>query len=270
MNDAQAAIERFVALLAAARPPTGGTDLDAIEAEVAPILPVLVELPAADRAEADFASFEFRESFTLLTLLGRRLALLDLTPTAALQVADIALAAAGEGEPPDERFAVRARIAIVEGFVRGREERVAEIAERRAARPVRPLQVDDAIYALIITGVHDAEPLGEHVEALGRAMLDAGASVAIVDLSQLDEPNRDRARAIFAAEEITRMLGAACVFSGVGPRWRNAAEDAHIDLDELRLVRTFAEALDAARALSRPTRAGTVTSWRGFLDRLRR
>jgi hypothetical protein len=101
-------------------------------------------------------------------------------------------------------------------------------------------------------------------------MLDADASVAIVDVSQLDEPNRERARAMFAAEEIARMLGATCIFSGVDARWRRAAEDAHVNLDQIRIVPTLAEAIDAAHALSRPTPEETVEGWRRFLSRLRR
>ena len=240
MTDATAPIERFVALLGAARPPTGGARLDSVEAEVTAILPMLADLPLEERGSDDFTSVRFRECFTLLTLLGRRLALLDLTPTAALQVAEIALAAAaGEGELPPARFGDRARVAMVEGFVRGREEQVTQVAEHRAARAVRPLRVDASTFALIALG-------------------------------QLGEPTRERARAIFAADSITRMLGATCLFSGVDFRWRQAAEEAQLHLDRARIVRNFADALDAARSISRPKKVRTAKGWLGLLDRWRR
>ena len=113
------------------------------------------------------------------------------------------------------RFAQHAIAAVVEGFVMGREERVAQDNEVRAAGPLKPLRVDDAAFALIISGVHEASVLSECVDALGRAILDADVESAIVDLSQLGEPNRDRAAAIFSADEIARMLGGVCFFTGV-------------------------------------------------------
>jgi hypothetical protein len=123
---------------------------------------------------------------------------------------------------------------------------------------------------LIISGVHEPEALSEHVDALGRAMLDADAAAAVVDLSQLGEPNRDRARAIFGADEVARMLGATCIFSGVDPRWRAAAADARIHLDELEIASTLAKALERARMLADQAEADANPKWRALLDRLRR
>jgi hypothetical protein len=235
------------------------------------VLPLLTEIPVEERARGNFESFQFRECFTVLTLLGRRLALLDLTPTAAVQVVDLALLAIDRThEPMTSDFGRRARTAAVEGFVRGREERVTANAEARASRPVRPLRIDRNTFALIISGVHEPSTLSEHVDALGRAMLDADAAIAIVDLSQLGEPDRDRARAIFSAEEVARMLGAACIFSGVDPRWQAAASDARIHLEELQVVSTLARALEKARLLSNQIEAEANPKWRALLDRLRR
>jgi hypothetical protein len=269
--DAPSVPERFRFLLDAARPPTGGVALSAIEAEVTPLLPLLTELPIEERSRGDFESFQFRECFTVLTLLGRRLALLDLTPSTAVQVVDLALSSIESAEQPStDAFQRRARTAVVEGFVRGREERVSEDAQLRASRPVRPLRMDSNTFALIMSGVHEPSALSEHVDALGRAMLDADASIAIVELSQLGEPNRDRARAIFAADEVARMLGAVCIFSGVDPRWRSAAADARIHVDELQVVPTLAKALERARTLETQADAAANPKWRALLDRLRR
>jgi hypothetical protein len=271
VTDAQSANERFRALLDEARPPSGGVALADVAAEVGPVIPLLDELPVQERAAGDFESFQFRECFTVLTLLGRRLALLDLTPTAAVQIVELALSAVDPGgELSTGGFNQRARTAAVEGFVMGREEHVARIAEARASQPVRPLRVRDDTFALVMSGVHEPSALTEAVDALGRAMLDADASIGIIDLTQLGEPNRERARAIFAAEEVTRMLGAACIFSGVDPRWQAAAADARIHLDELSVVSTFAKALATAEALAQGARAGASPKWRALLDRLRR
>ena len=134
MNDGETTSARFEALLGGARPPTGGVDLKEIAFEVAPVFPLLSELPAEERAGGDYESFEFRECFAVLTLLGRRLALLDLTPTAAVQIVLLALRAVeGSDAPPSGGFTRAVVAAAVEGFVLGREERVAQTAETRAA-----------------------------------------------------------------------------------------------------------------------------------------
>ena len=271
MTDGRPANDRFEALLAETRPPTGGVALEDIAAEVGPVLPLLRELPAHERAGGDFESFECRECFTVLTLLGRRLALLDLTAASVLQVADLALRSIDPpGASPAEGFHQRATMATVEGFVLGREERVARDAEARALATIRPLRIGTSTFAVLIAGVRDPRALSEVVESLGRSMLDATASWAIVDLTHRGEPSRERARAIFSAEEVTRMLGARCIFSGVDPRWRRAAAEGRIHLDELYVVPTFAAALTTAQTLAAESRASGNPKWRALLDRLRR
>jgi hypothetical protein len=271
VTDADAAISRFRARLDAARPPTGGVPANVIETEVLPVLPLLSELAVEERVDGDFESFRFREALTVLTLFGRRLALLDLTPTSAAAVVDAALTATkGEGDPPTPAFDRYARVAAFEGFVRGREERVQTDADQRAGRFVRPLRVDADTVALIVSGVHDAEALSEFVDALGRAVLDADASVAIVDLSQLGEPDRDRARALFAADEVVRMLGGRCVFSGVRNDWEVAAAEGNVDLSLLHVTARLSDALEAARSGAPADDEHRRASWRSLLGRLRR
>lgn len=270
VTDEASVIQRFEALLEEARPPTGGIRLADIAAEATAVLPLLTELPPQARAKGDYESFEFRECFTVLSLLGRRLALLDLTPTAATRVVQLALHAVTEDdELPVDAFAQHALAAAFEGFVMGREERVAQTASVRAAKPLKPIRIDDAVFALIITGAHEPEVLTDCVDRLGRAMLDAGAQVAIVDLTQIAEPNAERAIAIFAADEVTRMLGGVCLFTGLDSQWNDAAAQARIPLDALHIVPSFGEALEAARLASGRTARFDSRKWRALLDRLR-
>jgi len=242
-----------------------------LTAEVASVLPLLAELSASDRASGDYESFQFRECFAVLSLLGRRLALLDLTPTAAIQIVRIALrSVAGSDETPPGGFDERAVAAALEGFVLGREERVAQNAEARAAKPVTPLRIDDAAFALIISGVHEPAALSECVDALGRAMLNAGVDVAIVDLTQIGEPNRERAAALFAADEVAKMLGGVCFFTGLDARWRAAAADARIPLDAIQIASNLAAAIAAVRETAGRTAPGIGAKWRALLRGLRR
>lgn len=251
--------------------PTGGLALDSIEAEATPALIALVQSLAEHQDAWDVESFHFRECLSLSALLGRRLALLDLTPTAALRIVELLLTSVGEeGGSRTSRFGEHLRAAVVEGFVRGREERIAEQSAVRAAAPVRPLRLDASIFLLAVTGEHAPESLSNMVDALGRDMLDGDASVALVDLTQLAEPDRDRARAVFGADEMARMLGASCVFSGVDPRWKAAAVDARIPLDGLHWTTTLDKGLALARAIADGAEAGANPRWRVLLERLRR
>lgn len=261
--------ERLRAALRASRPPTGGVSLDEVANELVPLLPLLTELHPEKRQSGDFESFEFRECFTVLTLVGRRLALLDLTPTSAITVLERALRAVDMSPNPTQRaFEARALTAAIEGFVLGREERVAERSSERAAKSLKPVRVDDSLFALLISGVHEPAVLSDCVDALGRAMLDADVERAIVDLSQLGEPNRDRAVAIFSADEVARMLGGRCYFTGVDARWRAAAADARIPLDALDLVPSLGEALRAADKHSDRRPPGQDSGWWARLRRL--
>lgn len=268
MKHEESVTERFGALVARAKPATGGIALREIVSEVEPVLALLSEFPAG---ALDLDSFGGRECLTMLTLLGRRLALRDLTPTSAIEIARLALIAVHEQEQHRPRgSSERAIAAVVEGFVLGREERVTQRTETLAAKPLAPLRVDDATFALIITGVHDPTVLSECVDSLGRAMLNADAHIAIVDLTQLGEPNRERAKAIFAADEVSKMLGGACFFAGLDARWKAAASEAHIRLETMDVFPNLAAALAAARE-SHPQESGRGTrKWRAWLDRLRR
>lgn len=270
-SDSSDPSQRFRAALEAARPPTGGVSLEDLEAELVPLLPLLTELPVEKRAGGDFESFGFRECFTVLALVGRRLALLDLTPTSAIQVMRLALHSLDQaGESQAEEFAERAVAAAMEGFVLGREERVAQVAEARAAAPIEPLRIDPSIFALIMSGVHDPTILSDRVDALGRAMLDSDVELAIVDLTQVGEPNRERAIALFAADEIARMLGGRCLFAGVDARWRAAAADARIPLEAMHVAPNLAGALAEARILDDRGSKTPNQRWRRLLGRLRR
>lgn len=270
-SDTDGTLERFRASLEAAKPPTGGVPLEDLVAELMPLLPLLTELPIEKRAGGDFESFDFRECFTVLTLVGRRLALLDLTPTSAVRVTRLALRSLDSpGEARMEEFAQRAIEAAVEGFVLGREERVAQLAKDRAASSLKPLRIDESAFALIVSGVHEPSFLSDCVDALGRAMLDADVELAIVDLSQLGEPNGERAIALFGADEIAKMLGGQCLFTGVDARWRAAAADARIPLEAVQIAPNLAEALAAARNLAESGSRARKSKWRTLLGRLLR
>ena len=101
-------------------------------------------------------------------------------------------------------------------------------------------------------------------------MLNANVRIAIVDLTQLGEPNGERAAAVFAADEVTRMLGGLCFFTGVDARWAAAAADARIPLEVMHTESNLAEALAAARQMTESATGGGGPKWRALFDRFRR
>lgn len=269
MSEGAAAIERFRALLEEARPATGGIPLSAVGSHTTAVLALLDALPVSSAGRDDLASFAFREFLTALASWGRRLALLDLTPTSALQIVKLVLqATARDDRYPSDAFERQASAAAIEGFVMGREERVLELAQKRAARPLRPVPLQRGVLGLLLTGVHEPPVLSECIEALGRSMLDTGAEIAIVDFSQLGEPSPERAAAMFAADDVTRMLGSICFFTGLDWHWREVAERSRIPLETLRILPTVADALRAAHD---PTSGAgpRIHPWRSLWRRIR-
>jgi hypothetical protein len=270
VSERAAAIECFEALLEEAQPATGGIPISEVVSQTVAVLALLDALPVASPDRAERASFAFRECLTAITSWGRRLALLDLTPTSVLQIVDLSLEATGlAGSPAAGHFERRAAAAAIEGFLMGREERVLQLAEKRAAEPVRPVPLKEGVLGLFVSGVHDSSVLIGCVEALGRSMLDTGAQTAIVDFSQLGEPSRNRAAAMFSADEVARMLGGICFFTGLDWRWKEIAERSRIPVQTLRIVPSVADALKAARDQPQRKSSRTHGRWQSLWRRLR-
>ena len=172
------------------------------------------------------------------TLLGYRLATAGLSATSALRVLNATSELAG---------ASHARLTFteltIEGYVRGREQHAVEQLQDEAAKAITPVRLADRAYALLISGVHDADVLADAVDALGRVMLDENSAWAVVDFSQIAQPSQQRAKSLFGAQQVASMLGAQCIFVGVDSAWTDAALEANIDLDPLRCEPTLADAV---------------------------
>ncbi len=249
--------EELQGALAQSRLTLGQRTLDEIVPEVMPVLEALASLPP--RLEtSDLDSFGYREGFALITLLGRRLALLDLTPTATLAICATAVRLV----PHSEEFANAAAAACIEGFVRGREERIEQLHRATAQASVAPVRVSPEAFLLMPSGLEDPEIISQKVDELARKLFKHEAKFALVDFSQMGEPSADRAAALFGADEMTKMLGASCIFTGLDAGWEAAAKEAGIDVTILRTAPDLAEGL--ALAKSAPRR-GARRSWWGAL-----
>lgn len=261
MSARPVSFEELQGALARSRLTLGPRTLEEIVPEVMPVLEALAALPPRSEA-TDLGSFEFREGFALITLLGRRLALLDLTPTATLGICATAIRLV----PNSEAFANAAAAACMEGFVRGREERIEQLHRAKAQASVTPVRVSAKAFLLIPSGIEDPETISQKVDELARKLFKHEAKFALVDFSQMGEPSVERAAALFGADEMAKMLGASCIFTGIDAGWEAAAKEAGIDIAMLTTAASLAEGLALASAATPPD---TRDSWlRSLLRRL--
>lgn len=217
----------------------------AIRMEARPAVESLDMALSLDTAD-DIRSLGHHESLAMFSLLGRRLARIGASVVLAHRLAPTLLDAF-----PEERAVVPSvreglELACLEGFVLGREEKVADEAAARAAEAMPSARIAEGVHLLVLAGLHEADVITERVEEFGRELHRADARACIVELSTLADPDPRRASAVLGAEETARMLGAHCAFAGVTAAWREAFTDAGVDADHDALLPTLEAALEAA------------------------
>lgn len=199
------------------------------------------------QAEASPRSLQRHEALAMATLFGRRVASLGMTPTAMMTLVPALLSAlSAESVETDARLASELSTSCVEGFVRGREESVADEGDARVARTFITLEVAPDVLALFLAGDPTPESIEEAVEAFGRGLFGAEAKACVVEISGLRVESPRSARALFSIDETARMLGIRCVFSGASDRARAEARGAGLDLAALDFVPIFGDALRLA------------------------
>lgn len=238
---------RFVQSYVAAAPTaTDRAAAETLRPEAETVLAAIVE-GVAGGPLPELEGPALREGLTLASLLGRRAALLDVTPTAALAIAPALVEALG-GDLDLSPMLEALRATIVDGYVRAREERERELASRRTADAVAWAELVPGCFAVFLRGLQDADALEPRVEALGRALLDADARACVVDLRGLREPDRERVAQLFGIHAACSMLGVRTYFVGFGEGWARAAEEARMDFSLVTMCPTVRAALpDALR-----------------------
>ncbi len=255
---AEDAIARFREA-SASRLPLRAALADDLACEARPAVHALLFATANERVE-DPESLEHHETLAMITLLGRRLALLGGTPTAALRLVPTLLAAVREANwpvPPglDESLTTVA----VEGFVRGREERILAEAAKDAVDRIPVVALADGCLAVLPRGRYDSEHLEAAMEELGRRMFREEVSVVLVVLDGLADVTAATARALLSIDEYARTLGVTAIFAGMDARFEEAAERAGVDRTHLTLA---SDAPDGVRrAFSIAGYAVTRVSW---------
>ena len=255
-------LTRAMSALRAAAPGADPEAFAVLEPEARPAVESLDMALCLDTAR-DIRSLGHHESLAMFALLGRRAASLNISVPVAHRLAPAILDAFERPVAPEVREGLV--LACLDGFVRGREERVREERAARAAGALPSGEIVEGVRLLVLAGEHEADALTLRIEEFGRELMRTDARACVVDVSTLLDPDLRRAAALAAVEETARMLGVTCSYAGVGEGWGAAFEEAGID----RGHESFHESLaDAVRASLRA--AGLTIHRPGPLGRLLR
>jgi hypothetical protein len=233
--------------------------VDSLGLEARPAVHALLFALATDRA-GDSSSLEHHETTAMVALLGRSFALDGTTPTAAAGVIPAMLEAFRvEGFAVPSGLDAPLGVVFIEGFVRGREERLRVDASRRALEQIVLLEVLPHIGIIVIRGEHDSEALGSHLESLAREAFARELAACVID-AQASADQADLDSPVLHFSELVASIGTHVIF--VGPSSATWAEVAHTEARPTVLAAVDA-ALHHARLVVRDDRS-FVVPFRGF------
>ncbi len=225
--------------------------IDELVAELRPVVDTILVALSEGRAPREVGALEHREAWAMMTLFGRRVGGLGVTPSSAFVALEAFLAALASERVQLVSTMDRALSSLFfEGFIAAREERLQQSERKMSAESQPVLTLSKACMALILSGHHESDALATVVDRFARMLLRANASSCLVDITHLANPSSSSAAEVFSADASARMLGAACIFSGVSPAWREAGVKARVPFDLICTTSTFEEgarlALEAA------------------------
>lgn len=172
--------------------------------------------------ESDEGSIQHHEALAMIHLLGRRTAVLGLSPFSAAQIVDAladAFAAVFRAIPDRLRGLLAAT--LFEGFVRGREEAVSDRARARAGEALVTLSLVPGCFAWVLAGDLDAEAIEVRGNELARRLFASEARALVIDVSKLLAPDRALAAAIAEVVASVRMVGCHGLAAGAQPELRD-------------------------------------------------
>jgi len=145
------------------------------------------------------------ESYALLSLLGRRAALLGATPGAAIAIVEAVCAALREvGAALDPALVSELSVVVVEGYCLGRDERITRELRETSAQSQVAIELGRGCIAIFLGGLHAECDLAPELERHARELLRADAKSCLLDVSRL----------VRIDEELARALGRFCAIAG--------------------------------------------------------
>lgn len=175
--------------------------------------PVLESVAEGLAGEGD--SLDGHESLALLALLGRRAAMLGVSPSGLVAMASAIAATFGA-----ENSAVSRAIAfaVVEGFGRGIEEKTREDLEDVLCSRIPIVNLTEDILALRLIGPIPAGKLERRATEFARRLHRGDAKAAFLDLQGI-APERSMLRVLTTVLDGTILLGIPCVCVGEDAWW---------------------------------------------------
>lgn len=181
--DAELATDRILARMreALARVPLRSAYVDALDVEARPAVQALLFALGTDRAE-DVNSLEHHETTAMFALLGRAFAFDGTTPTGAASVVPAILDGfRGEGLLVPGSLDRALGLVFLEGYVRGREERIRADSASRALDSVTLIRVAPKVGVVAVRGAHEPEALLARLESIAREAFAAELEACVVD-----------------------------------------------------------------------------------------
>lgn len=189
----------------------------------------------------DESSLDHHEGLAMVSLLGRRAALLGASPAALRRIVP-GLKAIFPELPAT--YAEHLADSALEGYVRGKEEALMSQAADNAIKGLVLLEAVPRVWVFVLAGEHDPEALQARAEDVGRELFAREASACVIETSKLEAPTRSRAAAVLDVYESARLVGAYAVVTGASPGWR--ALFAELPVQEVELADTFHEGFERA------------------------
>ncbi len=211
-----------------------------LASEARPAIHALHFALAMDNTD-DEGSLDHHEGLAMVSLLGRRAALLGASP-AALRRLVPALIAIFPDTP--EAYAAHLKDAAFEGYVRGNEEALRAEAAINATKSLVLFEAVPSVWVFILAGEHDPDALQARAEDVGRELFAREASACVIEMSGLEVPTRSRAAAVLDVYESARLVGAYAVVTSASPGWRSLFGE--LPVQDLELADTFAQGFENA------------------------
>jgi hypothetical protein len=184
--------------------------------------------------EGDEASIEHHEGLAMIHLLGRRAAVLGISPFSAAQIVDaLGVAFSEELRAFPARLRELLSATLIEGFVRGREEVVADRARATAAGSLPSFRFAPGCYALVLAGDLDAEAIEARGNAFAREVFAAEARAAVLEVSKLVGPDRSHAAALAETVASARVVGVMVLVAGPSSALREMLRDLGFAAEQL-------------------------------------
>ncbi len=260
-TEADRAAERIAQRLreSSARLPLRPAFVESLAIESQPAVHALLFAVSTDKAE-DPNSLEHHETTAMVALLGRAFAMEGATPTAAHGVVPSLLGAfRAEGFAVPSSLDEPLSVVFLEGFVRGREERLRHDLEKRLLDHVVLRTVFPRVGLLFLQGGYESDGLSARLETLARQAFSAELASVVVDLELTEQATEDASGAILHFAELVASVGIRVVFHGTSSASlaEQAGAEARSNLpDALSHALTFAGLrVRGEHALVRPLRA---------------